>query len=148
MAHQVEKMFSVREVPWHGLGSIVNEAPTAQEAIKLAGLDWKVNSNQPYYNVENLGYKRAEGYQVLSRSDNNQVLSIMKDSYTPLQNDTAFSFFNPFVDSGLASFETAGSLRKGKVVWILATLNKAPIDIGGGDIVKKNLLLSNSHDGL
>lgn len=147
----VADMFSVRQVPWHGLGHIVDEAPNAAAAIKLAGLDWQVKSKQVFHHVENMGsnggFKRSEGYQALVREDNNQTLSIMKDSYHPLQNKDAFNFFNPFIDSGLASFETAGSLKDGRIVWILAALNKAPIDIGSGDIVHKHLLLSNSHDG-
>jgi phage/plasmid-like protein (TIGR03299 family) len=152
MSHNVEKMFSVREVPWHGLGQIVNEAPEAEEAIRLAGLDWSVMERQ----VFRVPIKDEEGtdspiripdYKILYRSDNKNPLSIMKESYKPLQNKEAFNFFNPFIDSGLASFETAGSLRDGKVVWILATLNKTPIDVGGGDLVNKHLLLSNSHDG-
>lgn len=148
MAHNVEQMFSVRQVPWHKLGIIVNEAPSAEAAIKLAGLDWKVIENQVYsFSHESGGYSRVPNYKSLTRSDNGKALSIMKESYTPLQNEKAFSFFNPFIESGLASFETAGSLREGKNIWVLANLNKAPIDIGGGDLVKKNLLLSNSHDG-
>ena len=42
MAANVETMFSVREKPWHGLGTIVAEAPTSQEALRIAGLDWNV----------------------------------------------------------------------------------------------------------
>ena len=42
MAANVETMFSVREKPWHGLGTIVAEAPTSADALKLAGLDWNV----------------------------------------------------------------------------------------------------------
>lgn len=149
MAHNVEQMFSVRQVPWHKLGRIVQEAPTAAEAIKLAGLDWQVLSKQAYayLGIEGAEYSRIDNHQALIRSDNNKILSVMKESYHPLQNQHAFDFFNPFVESGLASFETAGSLREGKVIWVLATLNKAPIDVGGGDVVMKHLLLSNSHDG-
>lgn len=148
MAHLVQNMFSVREVPWHGLGKIVQEAPTAEEAIKLAGLDWKVLEQQ-VYNYDNFGenYNSIGGYKALTRSDNGHVLSIMGQNYTPLQNDKAFSFFNPFIENGLASFQTAGALKNGNVVWILAELNKAPIEVGKGDEVNKYLLLSNSHDG-
>lgn len=42
MAALVETMFSVREKPWHGLGTIVSEAPDSQKALELAGLDWNV----------------------------------------------------------------------------------------------------------
>lgn len=148
MAHLVKNMFSVREVPWHGLGKIVQEAPTAEEAIKLAGLDWKVLEQQ-VYNHDSFGnnYNSIAGYKALTRSDNGRVLSIMGQNYTPLQNDKAFSFFNPFIENGLASFQTAGALKNGNVVWVLAELNKAPIEVGKGDEVNKYLLLSNSHDG-
>lgn len=37
MAANVETMFSVREKPWHGLGTIVKEAPTSADAIRLSG---------------------------------------------------------------------------------------------------------------
>ena len=42
MAANVETMFSVREKPWHGLGTIVAEAPDSPAALTLAGLDWTV----------------------------------------------------------------------------------------------------------
>ena len=42
MSANVETMFSVRETPWHGLGTIIQDAPDSKEAIRLAGLDWKV----------------------------------------------------------------------------------------------------------
>ena len=35
MPAYVESMFSVRRVPWHGLGTIVEKAPTSKEAIEL-----------------------------------------------------------------------------------------------------------------
>lgn len=42
MAANAETMFSVREKPWHGLGTIVAEVPDSQAALTLAGLDWTV----------------------------------------------------------------------------------------------------------
>ena len=36
-------MFSARGIrPWHGIGEVIQEAPTSDEAIKIAKLDWKV----------------------------------------------------------------------------------------------------------
>lgn len=37
MAANVETMFYVREKPWHGLGTCVEEAPTSADALRLAG---------------------------------------------------------------------------------------------------------------
>jgi len=34
--------FSVQQKAWHGLGQIVTEYPTSEEAIKHAGLDYEV----------------------------------------------------------------------------------------------------------
>lgn len=42
MAAEVENMFYVRETPWHGLGTEVQEAPDSREALRLAGLDWSL----------------------------------------------------------------------------------------------------------
>lgn len=150
MAHLVENMFSVGEVPWHGLGRIVKEAPSAEEAIRLAGLDWRIQEHPISFGTANgMEIKNTPigGYKALVRSDNSGVLSVMKDSYQPLQNSEAFKFFDPYIEQGFASFETAGSLKDGKVIWVLAKLNKAPIEVGRGDEVNKFLLLSNSHDG-
>lgn len=42
MAANVETMFYTREKPWHGLGTRVETAPTSEDALRLAGLDWEV----------------------------------------------------------------------------------------------------------
>lgn len=147
MAALVESMFSVVETPWHKLGKIVQEAPSTEEAIKLAGLDWTV-SKRPVKVVNPDGSETiADGYAAITRDSDDSVFNILGDDYHPLQNSKAFEFFDPFVKSGLAKFETAGSLRDGRTIWVLATLNKAPIEIGKNDAVRKFLLLSNGHDG-
>lgn len=146
MAHNLESMFSVRQVPWHGLGHIVENAPTAAEAIKLAGLDWKVKA-KPIYQKIGDNFEEIKQKKAMVRSDNDKTLAVLGNSYTPLQNKDAFGFFNKFIEAGTAKFETAGSLQEGKLVWVLASLKKAPIDVGGGDIINKYLLLSNAHDG-
>lgn len=43
MAAEVETMFYTREKPWHGLGTLVAEAPESREALRIAGLNWKCN---------------------------------------------------------------------------------------------------------
>lgn len=144
MAHEVESMFSVLKTPWHGLGTIVNEAPNSAEAMRLAGLDW---------NVELVKLFAANGIEVpemrgAQRSTDGRVLGIMTDAYKPLQNSEAFSFFDPFVEAGEASYETAGSLREGERVWVLAKLQRDPSVIVKGDEVEKFVLLSNGHDGI
>ena len=45
MAANVETMFYTRTKPWHGLGTMVEEAATSGAALELAGLDWRVVQN-------------------------------------------------------------------------------------------------------
>ena len=64
MAANVETMFSVREKPWHGLGTIVAEAPASADALRLAGLDWKVVQEPIYTGFHDKveGYKANAGF--------------------------------------------------------------------------------------
>jgi hypothetical protein len=40
--HDVEEMYSVREIPWHGLGSVLPEYPkSVDEVLTAAGLNWE-----------------------------------------------------------------------------------------------------------
>lgn len=136
----IESLFSVREVPWHGQGVIVKEAPTSEDAIRLAGLDWKVES-QPIY-LGN-GSVIPDSYANV-RSSDNSVLGIVGNRYQIVQNEEAFSFTDTLLGEGV-KYETAGSLCDGKIVWMLAKLpNKYEIL---GDEVTPYVVFTNTHDG-
>jgi phage/plasmid-like protein (TIGR03299 family) len=80
------------------------------------------------------------------RDSDLKVLGNVGTRYVPFQNEEAFTFMDNLVDSGEAKYETAGSLRGGKVIFISM---KVPRDIliGGEDAVELYLLLRTSHDG-
>ncbi len=161
----VETMFSTKLVPWHGKGEILEDHPTSAEAIKAAGLDWPVELRPVYWGkpagdviqpVE-IPSKRAvvrvrmpdqalcdESMIGVPEED---LLSVVSDSYQPLQNTEAFEFFDPLVKSGDLVYETAGSLFEGKKIWVLARYLKKQIKIMGSDEVRPYLLLLNGHDG-
>ena len=142
MAHEVEQMFSVGITPWHGLGNRLIEVPTIEEAIQKAGLDWRV-SKQPVF-LQNGGRCPANA---LVRESDNSILGVVGLKYQPLQNIEAFKWFQPFIDSGMVSLETAGSLKMGKKVWVLARITGNDISVGGDDDIRRYILLSNTHDG-
>ncbi len=150
MSHELEiingeaQMFYKGEVPWHGLGRMIpkEQELTAKDAIIAAGLDWKVDT-QPLY----LADGTIAPSQAVVREDTNKILGVVGSKYNPLQNSEAFEFFDPFLKSGEVSFETAGSLREGKRIWVMAKINKDPMEIAPNDLVEKYVLLSNSHDG-
>ena len=45
MPANIETMMYHGAVPWHGLGTPVTEAATAEEALVAAGLDWNVQAS-------------------------------------------------------------------------------------------------------
>lgn len=143
MAHLVETIMTVGDKPWHGLGINIDRAPSVDEAIVLAGLDWEVG-RKPLVTQDD--QQVVPAFATYRKTDN-KVLGVVGPKYEPLQNRSAFSFFNPLVESGDVSLETAGSLKEGKRVWVLAAINRDPIEVAKDDIVKKYILLSNSHDG-
>jgi phage/plasmid-like protein (TIGR03299 family) len=81
------------------------------------------------------------------RSSDGRILGVVGPTYNPLQNSEAFDFFRPFLESGEAAIETAGSLRMGQRVFVLAKLKLDPMEVVKNDAVQKYVLLSNSHDG-
>lgn len=140
MSHEVESMFSVRETPWHGLGTIVQDAPTSAEALKLAGLDWTVESKPVYVD----GNVQVPGYRANVRSSDNSVLGIVSQRYSIVQNSEAFEFTDSLIGDTV-HYETAGSLRNGKTIWLLAKMEGRKIL---GDAVDPYICFTNSHDGL
>lgn len=138
--HEVETMFSARQVPWHGLGVVTPDALTAEDAIIAAGLDWEVLKEQ----AERRGVKVPGKYWTY-RSTDDLVLGMVGPDWEPLQNREAFTFADNLVDEGL-KFETAGSLRRGRVVFLTAKLPMT-IRIDGDDLHEAYLLLRMGHDG-
>ena len=139
MAANVETMFSVREKPWHGLGTIVAEAPTSKDALHLAGLDWNVVQSPIF-----AGGERIEGYKANVRDSDKQILGVVTDRYKVIQNTEAFAFTDKLLGAGVR-YETAGSLQNGRKVWLLATLPKEFII--AGERISPYLVFSNTHDG-
>lgn len=139
MAANVETMMYVREKPWHGLGVEVAEAPTSADALRLAGLDWEVQQK----NIQVCGGSKIENYKANVRSTDGAVLGVVSDSYKIVQNADAFSFTDELI-GGDVRYETAGSLRGGKKIWLLAKMPERKI---AGDAVEPYLCFSNTHDG-
>lgn len=81
------------------------------------------------------------------RVTDGSILGVVGPNYTPLQNIEAFQWFQPFLDAEECRFETAGSLKGGQRVWVLAKIQRNDMEVAKGDYVTKYILLSNSHDG-
>jgi phage/plasmid-like protein (TIGR03299 family) len=152
MSHEIENMFAVvkkeADKPWHGLGVELSAPPTVAEAIKAAGLDWTA-SKQPVYTQTPAQPQLTvvpDCYAVV-RSSDGAILGHVGDRYTIVQNAEAFAPFQPMLDSGAVTLETAGSLRGGSRVWILGKCNVESVEIVPGDKMDLYVLFYHSHDG-
>ncbi|WP_312399869.1 DUF932 domain-containing protein [Chryseobacterium sp.] len=167
MAHNINfnkrtgkySFFSVQQKAWHGLGQIVEQYPTSEEAIKFAGLDYEVVKS-PLFTKGSTFIETEDGMKIGDseldvpdyfaniRTDNNAVLGVVGKDYHIVQNSEAFSFFDSIVGSNKGiQYETAGALGKGERIFITAKLPDY-IRVGNGDdITEKYIFLTTSHDG-
>jgi phage/plasmid-like protein (TIGR03299 family) len=166
MAHNINynektekhSFFSVMEKAWHGLGQIVQDYPTSSEAIRFAGLDYKVEKRKLFtYDNENQNGNpdtdiiipeiEVPNYFATVRTDTEQVLGVVGKDYEVVQNEDAFSFFDAIVGgSDGIQYETAGALGKGERIFITAKLPDY-IKVGTDDLIEQYLFLTTSHDG-
>jgi phage/plasmid-like protein (TIGR03299 family) len=143
-------MMYTGELPWHKLGTKLDQPATSAEAIKAAGLDWDVRK-VPLFAVEDKTILPAPDYQAIVPADrwgqnNCPILGIVGPDYEILQNREAFAFFDAIVGKNAAIYHTAGALGQGENIWLLAKIG-GTLTITGGDEVEKYVLLSTGHDG-
>lgn len=143
MSHEVETMAYAGQVPWHGLGTKVAADLTPRQMQKQAGLDWSVVKRPSFVTFD--GEMIETGTNALLRESDNTVLSpSVGDGWEPVQNSEAFDFFNEFCLAGDMEMHTAGSLKNGQIVWVLAKI-KESFDVLGDDRVDNYMLFSNPH---
>jgi phage/plasmid-like protein (TIGR03299 family) len=136
----------VRPDPWHEFGTELTDQATAREVVEAAGMNYTV-VKRPWKDVLDLE-RRGIAFDSCAavRADTGGVLGAVDAGDELIQNRDAFTFFDSLVEANEAIYDTAGSLGRGELVWILAKL-PGYIRVQGRDLVSKYLLLSNSHDG-
>lgn len=154
MAHEVETMMYRGETPWHGLGNPLSDAGLRdwKQACIEAGLDWEVELvplllGMPDKAPGAITGATVEQAKASVRVSDGKILGVVGPDYTVLQNRDAFEWFAPIMETGLATFESAGSLRGGSVIWTLAKLQGLEAEIRKDDSVVRYMLLSHAHDG-
>jgi len=149
MPANINSTMYVNEAPWHKRGARLDQPATAAEAITAGGMDWEVQL-QPLYTGDGRTVPVKDRRVVcrtdrLDQADGGQ-LGVVGRNFTPLQNREAFGFLDPVVGEGAAIYHTAGSLRGGRQIWLLAKL-PGEVRVVNDDVAEKFVLLSNSHDG-
>ena len=133
-------MMYTGEVPWHRLGTRLDEPATAHEAIEAAGLGYEVELTR----LVTVNDIPVPDKLAVVREDSHAILGVVGNTYRPVQNRECFGFLDAVVADESLRYHTAGALGKGERVWMLA---KLPDDIrvkNSDDITEKYLLLSNT----
>lgn len=160
MSHQLEThgpraaALFARTDPWHKLGTTVQgEAFTAEDAMTLGHLGkWdvrKVPLSASEVTAEGVTHLDVPGFATVRTNPFTQqaeALGVVGSGYTPLQNEEHAEFLNRLADESGAIFDTAGSLRGGRQVFVTMRLPESLV-VGGSDRVDLNIAALNSHDG-
>lgn len=147
---------SAREDAWHRLGTVTTHALTAEEALKIAYLaDWNVRKIDGVhaYEITDDGVTRtridSDDYFTVRtnpKTGATERLGTVKGKYVPVQNEEHCEMLNLVSDESGAHFETAGSLKEGRQVFVTMKMPQA-ISIAGIDNIDLYLAGLNSHDG-
>ncbi len=145
MPHEIETMAFFQTTPWNGLGANLHEDDLYDwnKTCAKAGLAWDVEL-VPLVAADT---QAQVTHKAVRRTTDGRTLGVVGPRFFPLQNRDAFQWFQPFLDAKEAALHTAGSLRHGSRIWVLAKLHRSPLVVAPGDEVEKFILLSHGHDG-
>lgn len=171
MSHEITKndhLVLTGKKAWHGLGTVVEEAPSPEEALRLARLDWMpvtcpleataqttdgemdANGDLLYHRTTNL----IASHKALVRSDDPKiVLGVVGRNYVPIDNYTLAELCYQVSERWLKEtgndlkVESAGSMKEGRRVWFLLRANPFSVGNNDRDVVERYTLAYNGFDG-
>lgn len=167
MSHGITErdgVFAVREPMWHGLGTVLNDYPTIEEAQKIAH-PWEPVQEPVYRKIEKvlvdetmipaLPYTETEfvevdDFKAIVRSDTSSTLAVQPSTYSPVSNQTLYDIAEAIEGEaeGSVQLETGGTILGGRKVWLLIRL-RDPITVNGDPhgATIPYFALQNAHDG-
>lgn len=159
--HEIEELpdgsaafYSHRELAWHRLGTVTENALTLDEALIAAQLNWTVYKGEhpvtfvPFPEVPERPLAIAGHYPVYRDHPKLGIggLGIVGEQYTVVQNREIGELAQIIVEESGGIWETMGSLHGGKKIFMSIKL-PSTLDFGGEDPHELYLVLGSSHDG-
>jgi len=126
---------------WHRLGVVVDGTLPAREAFRLAEADFSVAA-RPVFDAD---MQPISGYQAITRLDTGKTLSVMTETYTPIQNEALIRIAEALHED--TNMDAVCVLADGKRVTFTARIRGAEGDVLPGDSVQQYLIGCTSHDG-
>jgi len=158
MAHEMtnyDGLALASKAAWHGLGTVVPDGFTPREGMKIAGIEWGVESQPLYrqagwYPDGNPRYVLVPTHVANVRDDRDpeeQLLGVVGANYQAIQNWEVADFCEALGRAGGIRCETVGSIREGRRVWFLLRGDTYWPARYRADEINRYLLVSNGHDG-
>jgi phage/plasmid-like protein (TIGR03299 family) len=162
MAHNLEEQdgqvaFALRGAPaWHNLANRIfakDENVTTATMLEEAKLNnWNVRLSDVAEHIPSTWRNTSDNFYVIRDNPFDQgtdVLSVVGKRYKTVQNEELFAFADNVLDNDSAKWESAGSIKKGKVVFgSLDIPREIVLDPQGiNDKTKLYLIVWTSHDG-
>ena len=156
-----------KERAWHGLGEVFDRPMTIIEALKASHADFNVQlqpivtltdelmqaieSNQ-FINASMLKAQIIDGYKATMRTDYNETLGVVSNTYGVVQNEIAFKFIdtlcNGKMDGLTPCIEACGVLGHGERVFVTAKFpQQLVLDAKRDDLLDMYAIFTTSHDG-
>jgi phage/plasmid-like protein (TIGR03299 family) len=148
MPHEFESgVFTEGRPAWHGLGTVLPASVLdSTEALHYSGLaGWQLAKQPVFTGNEEDGYRQVQDRYAVVRATDGQALGVVGAGYRIVQNEDAFAWCDELLGGEGFHCKTAGSLRGGQVVWVLA---RAPFQVDLPDSpIDMYVLISSTHDG-
>lgn len=166
--------FTVRKASWHNLETVLPEYPDDwDDARRAAGLLWEptyldlfvprvipANAEIPnggFVVRDNpdgtrLVHCPVDGHRAIARDDTMEVLATPKESFELIYHNQMGDLIEAYTEAwrkqgAKVMFETAGSVRGGRLVWALVRLDE-PFQVPGDEsLTYPYAVILNAHDG-
>lgn len=148
---QVQAFFVVGEarnkLPWHRTGTMLETAPTLEQAIQLGAFDHDIELKPLYMDAFGSERIRVPNRVAVIDKQDRKVLGTVSETFALQQRYTWAQSLRPLIDEHGLSIDSGGLLKDGKTSWLnFATNQKA--DIRPNDPVQNYVLAADGVTGM
>lgn len=151
MPDYFEEGFFVRKPAWHKMETVVQEYPGRERAMELAGHAFNVieapiagvMKDVPSYPHE---FLVDDSWKMLIRDDKFKMIGVVRKSYEVIPNSVLWDIVDALVGKDNVKYETAGILKGGSILWVLARIDE-PVQVWGDNSpIYPYINVSTAHD--
>jgi len=158
MSHEIETMFAqdrdasyadkVGTDTWHGLGTKIphDKRMNAEETIAACGWPTTIKVRGTIPNPITGQTEPMDSWGIV-RTDNGKQLGSVKKKYTVWSPENTMKTLAPWIESGNATPHTGGTLKEGRILWLLLKINIDAAEVVPGDPIFPFLLYSQGTCG-